>query len=391
MNDIYLDHAATTPLHPAVLERMLPHLSGVSGFGNPSSTHRFGMAARLAVSDARDRLAAALHCDSRQLIFTSGGTESDNLAIFGSIAAAASKGKAQKGHIITSQIEHHAVLHTCEQLQRAGHEVTYLPVDTTGLIRIEDLERAIRPDTVLISIMYGNNEVGTLQPIRAIGELTRSRGILFHVDAVQALGHIDLQASQLPVDFMSFSAHKIQGPKGTGALYCAPHVHLSPQLFGGSQERKRRAGTENVAGIVGFAAAAELAVQHIGQLQQNCAKLRQKMVETFQKFLGDGGFVENGHPDASHRLPHIVNVSFPGVDTETLLMNLDLEGVAAASGSACTSGSLEVSHVLRAMQLPEEVLRSAVRFSFGAGQPEDEIVLAAERAATIVSRIRNRK
>ncbi|WP_409341599.1 cysteine desulfurase family protein [Paenibacillus sp. MBLB4367] len=387
MNDIYLDHAATTPLHPAVLERMLPYLSGLSGFGNPSSTHRFGMAARMAVSDARDLLAAKLHCDGRQLVFTSGGTESDNLAIFGAIAATG----GQKRHIITSQIEHHAVLHACEQLERAGHDVTYIPVDTTGLIRFEELERAIRPDTTLISIMYGNNEVGTLQPIQTIGELARSKGILFHVDAIQALGHIPVDVTKLPVDLMSFSAHKIQGPKGTGALYVSPKAKILPQLFGGSQERKRRAGTENVAGIVGFAAAAELAVDHIGLLQQSCAKLRQSMVGTLEEALGEDGFVMNGHPDAECRLPHIVNVSFPGVDTETLLMNLDLEGIAAASGSACTSGSLEVSHVLRAMQLPERVLTSAVRFSFGINQPEDEIVRAAKQAATIVERIRSKK
>ncbi len=382
MNSIYFDHAATTPLHPEVLEAMLPFYREV--YGNPSSTHGFGRASRTALNRFRDGIAEILNCPPAQLIFTSGGTESNNMALFGVLEAL---GKSKK-HVITTQIEHHAVLHPCERLERMGYEVTYLPVDTTGLISIENLESAIRPDTALISIMYGNNEVGTLQPIDAIGSIARSRGIVFHVDAVQVLGKVPLDLSALPVDFMSFSAHKINGPKGAGALYAAKKTPLAPYLLGGSQERKRRAGTENVAGIAGFAKAVELTGQHISALRQTTDELRQSMIHALSTKLGTKGFVINGHPVL--RLPHILNVSFPGVGTETMLMNLDLAGIAASSGSACTSGSLEVSHVLEAMNLPESVTSSAVRFSFGMGNSNEQIESTAQVIATIVERLRNK-
>lgn len=380
MNLIYLDHAATTPMHPAVLEAMLPFYNDY--FGNPSSTHSFGRAARTALNTARDSIAAALGCAPSTLIFTSGGTESNNMALFGALHAL----KGQKKHVITTTIEHHAVLHPCERLEQLGYEVTYVPVDQTGLIRVEDVEAAIRPDTALISVMYGNNEVGTLLPVREVGELARERGIVFHVDGVQALGKIAIDVSNLPVDLMSLSAHKIHGPKGVGVLYAAPKARLAPYLLGGSQERKRRAGTENVAGIAGFAKAVELAVTNLAELQLNADKLRQIMVSVFQQELGPTGFILNGHPEK--RLPHILNVSFPGVSTETLLMSLDIEGIAAASGSACTSGSLEISHVLKAMHLPESVTSSAVRFSFGMGNSKEQIETAAQKTATIVKRLR---
>jgi len=328
--NIYLDHAASTPLRPEVLEAMLPYYSNI--YGNASSTHSFGRAARAAIDASRDTIADILGCRPNELMFTSGGTESDNTAIFGIADALKSKGR----HVITSQVEHHAVLHACERLERLGYEVTYLPVGPTGLVRVDDVEKAVRPDTILISIMYANNEVGTVQPIRQIGELAREKGILFHTDAVQALGHVSLPLHELPVDLASFSAHKINGPKGIGALYIAKHVKISPLLFGGSQERRRRPGTENVAAIAGFAKALQISANNMHEMQQNLEKLRQAMVDGLTSLLG-ADVVINGDPH--ERVPHILNVSFPGTSTETLLMNFDLEGIAAASGSACTSGS----------------------------------------------------
>lgn len=375
-----MDHAASTPVRPEVLEAMLPFYSNI--YGNASSTHSFGRAARSAINDSRDAMAHILGCRPNELMFTSGGTESDNTAIFGIADSLQSKGR----HVITSQAEHHAVLHACERLERMGYEITYLPVGKTGLISIDDLEKAIRSDTILISIMYANNEVGTVQPIRQIGELARQRGIIFHTDAVQALGHIPLHLHDLPIDLASFSAHKINGPKGIGALYIAKQVKMTPLMFGGSQERRRRPGTENAAAIAGFAKALQISANYMNELQQNLETLRQEMVDGLTTLLG-ADITING--DNRERVPHILNVSFPGISTETLLMNFDLEGIAAASGSACTSGSLEVSHVLKAMQLPEEVTSSAVRFSFGYGNHAEQVREAAHKIATIVQRIRN--
>lgn len=380
MTRIYLDHAATTPLHPDILERMLPYMTEI--YGNPSSVHAFGREAHRALNEAREKVAALLRCEAKQLIWTSGGTESDNLAIFGAAAQAGSR-----PHVITSQVEHHAVLHACRELERSGCAVTYLPVDSFGRVNPEEVEQAIRPETALISIMYGNNEVGTVQPIRQIGDLARSREIPFHVDAVQAVGMEDLDLSRLPVDLMSFSAHKIEGPKGIGALYCSPTTRILPRLFGGSQERKRRAGTENVAGAVGFAAAFQRAISLQADKKHEAASLGQAMINLWTQQLTSDGFAVNGHPQ--EKLSHILNVSFPDVSTETLLMNLDLEGIAAASGSACTSGALEPSHVLKAMQLPPSIIESAVRFSFGTRTTLEEVETAAMKTATIVNRLRN--
>ncbi|OPH48528.1 cysteine desulfurase NifS [Paenibacillus ferrarius] len=381
MNPIYLDHAATTPVHPDVLEAMLPFYTAF--FGNPSSTHSFGRATRTALNRFRDAMAKSLGCLPAELIFTSGGTESNNMAIFGVLHAS----KDDKKHIITTQIEHHAVLHPCERLEGLGYEVTYLPVGPTGLIQIEDVAAAVRPDTALISIMYVNNEVGTIQPIEQIGELARAKQIPFHVDAVQALGKLPLNLHELPVDMVSLSAHKLYGPKGVGALYVSKHTKLTPHVYGGSQERKRRAGTENVAAIAGFAKAVEVLLPQVETLQEKASELRQTMIHVLEQQLGSERFTINGHKEQS--VPHILNISFPGISTETLLMNLDLENVAAASGSACTSGSLEVSHVLQAMKLPENVTASAVRFSFGMGNSKEQIETAAQKIATIVHRLRN--
>ncbi|WP_261304876.1 cysteine desulfurase family protein [Paenibacillus andongensis] len=380
MNPIYLDHAATTPVHPEVLEAMLPFYTAF--FGNPSSTHSFGRATRTALNRFRDSMAKSLGCLPAELIFTSGGTESNNMAIFGIINA----NKDGKKHIITTEIEHHAVLHPCEQLESLGHEVTYLPVGPTGLIQIEDVEAAIRPDTALISMMYVNNEVGTIQPIEQVGLLARSRQIPFHVDAVQALGKLPLNVRELPVDLMSLSAHKIYGPKGAGALYVSKNTRLTPHVYGGAQERKRRAGTENVAAIAGFAKAVEVTLPMMDSIQSNVTEFRGLMISILEQQLGFDSFTINGHKEQC--IPHILNISFPGISTETLLMNLDIEDVAAASGSACTSGSLEVSHVLQAMKLPENVTASAVRFSFGMGNSKEQIETAAQKIATIVKRLR---
>jgi cysteine desulfurase len=383
MNAIYLDHAATTPLHPEVLEAMLPYLR--EHYGNPSSIHGFGRAARTALNRARDGMAAILGCKPGELVFTSGGTESNNTAIFGAVAAARAKLKNARPHVVTTTIEHHAVLHPCERLEQLGIDVTYVEADRYGRVSPAAVEAALRPETALISVMYVNNEVGTVQPIEAIGRLARERGIPFHVDAVQALGKLPLRLDELPVDLLSISAHKIYGPKGVGALYIRSTLAIPPHLLGGNQERKRRSGTENVAGIVGFAKAAELFAQNPGPQNAKIEQLRDALMRRLAAELGEDAFVVNGHPE--ERIPHIVNISLPGLDTETALMNLDLEGVAVSSGSACTSGSLETSHVLRAMHLPDEVTRSAIRISFGLGNSIPQVEAAAGKLATIRRRL----
>lgn len=358
--------------------------SHVAFFGScvwePSSIHQYGREVRSALDRARDQIAQSLNADSSRIVFTSGGTEADNLALFGVMEAERKKGR---NHLITSQIEHHAVLDTCHYLERNGFEVTYLPVDSKGLVDLEALKEATRPDTALVSIMYGNNEVGTLQPVWEIGEWARERGIFFHTDAVQAFGVEEIDVKTLPVDLVTISSHKINGPKGAGALYFAPEVPLIPRFFGGAQERRRRAGTENVLGIVGFGKAAEIAGQKRREHRAKMEGLRKLFLKELQK--RGTRHVINGDPDRS--LPHIVNVSFPGTDSETLLMNFDLEGIACASGSACTSGTLEVSHVLKAMNLPDEVTKSAIRFSFGWENTEEEVRQAAQITASVVERL----
>lgn len=380
MKSIYLDHAASTPVHPEVAEEMLKVMT--SRFGNASSVHAYGREAKKIVNGSRDRMAALLGSAPDELVFTSGGTESDNLAIFGTLEAVGLEGK----HVITSVIEHHAVLHTCKELEQRGCEVTYVSVDRTGRVSVQEIAGAIRENTVLITIMFGNNEVGTVQPIREIGELAKSRGIVFHTDAVQALGTEAISCKDFPVDLWSFSAHKINGPQGMGALVVKRGHSLSPRQFGGLQEKKRRAGTENMAGIAGFAKAVELAVNGLDERREYYGSLRNALVGGLTESAGADSFVINGNPE--FYMPHIVNISFPGTDTETMLMNLDMEGIAAASGSACTSGSLEISHVLQAMALPENVLRSAIRFSFGLGNTTQEMEYTAQKIGTILKRLR---
>lgn len=380
MKSVYLDHAASTPVHPEVAERMMNVMT--SQYGNASSVHAFGREAKKIVNGARDRIASLLGCHSDELVFTAGGTESDNLAVLGLLESLGAEGR----HVITSAVEHHAVLHTCHELERRGCQVTYVPVDSTGRVSAEDIAGAIQDNTALVTIMYGNNEVGTVQPIAEIGELCRSRGIVFHTDAVQALGSEAINCRELPVDMWSFSAHKINGPQGVGALVVRRGLSVSPRLFGGLQEKKRRAGTENMAGIAGFAAAAEWTVQNMETRIQHYRELRSTLLDGLRQEIGENSFVINGNPE--HYLPHILNISFPGTNTETMLMNLDMEGIAAASGSACTSGSLEISHVLRAMKLSDPVLRSAIRFSFGLGNTTQEMEYTAQKIGTILNRLR---
>jgi cysteine desulfurase len=380
-NHIYFDHAATTPLHPEVAKYIYSIM--LEGPGNASSMHAFGRSAKQKLNAARDMLAQHLNAHPSEFVFTSGGTESDNTALFGAARAMRQRGK---DHIITSAVEHHAVLHACEVLAKEGFRVTVVPVDELGRVSPADVEEAITAQTALISVMWGNNEVGTLQPIREIGELAKASGILFHVDAVQALGLMPINLAGLPVDFMSFSSHKINGPQGVGALYVAKGTPYEPLLYGGNQERKRRAGTENVAGIAGFAKAVEIAAGEWEAKRNKMDELRLRWETKLKELLGEQHIRINGDP--VHKLAHISNISFIGTDTETMLMNLDMEGIAAASGSACTSGSLEKSHVLQAMGLAEERLNSAVRFSFGLGNTVEDIELAAQKTATIAARIR---
>lgn len=381
MKAIYMDHAASTPLHPDVADAMLEAMRDMPG--NASSMHAFGRAAKGRLTAARDTIAARLGCKPAELVFTSGGTESDNAAIIGGARAMRRRGKT---HLIVSAIEHHAVLHAADRLEQEGFEVTRLRPDSSGWVDPAAVEAAIRPETGLVSVMWANNEVGTVQPVEAIGSLTRSRGILYHADAVQALGAIPFDLSALPVDLVSVSAHKINGPHGIGALYMASGTPFDPLVYGGSQERKRRAGTENIAGAVGFARAVEIATEAHDAKIRRLSGLRDRLEALLIDRLGPGRAVVNGR--IASRLPHLTNISFIGCDTETMLMNLDMEGLAAASGSACSSGSLERSHVLAAMELPPDRLGSAVRFSFGLGNTLEEVEAAVQIIATVANRIR---
>ena len=383
MEHIYLDHAASTPVHPDVAAEMVKVMTG--HVGNASSIHAYGRDVKKLIQKARDRIAKVVDCLPEELVFTSGGTESDNLALFGVATAFAHQGR----HIITTQAEHHAILHTCEQLEANGYEVTYLPVDQYGRVTPTQVVEAIREDTILISVMYANNETGTIQPIEEIGEIAKTHHVLFHVDAVQAVGLLPISCTQLPVDLMSFSSHKMNGPQGIGALYVRQKLQLTPLLFGGLQEKKRRAGTENVAGIVGFAIAADIAYRDQKVNLEHYEELRALFLAQLDERVGHERYIINGHPE--HRLPHIINISFPECGTETMLMNLDMEGIAVASGSACTSGSLEPSHVLKAMNLSEETLSSAIRFSMGMGNTTNNLKFTAQKIGTILERLRNRK
>ncbi len=378
MKTIYLDHAATSPVAPEVISVMAEAMG--SYYGNASSIHAAGREARKQLDAARLILAKSIQCHPNEIILTSGGTEADNMAILGTAYAR----RAEGNHIITTQIEHHAVLHSCEKLEREGFRVTYLPVDETGKVSVEDVKAALQDDTILVTIMYGNNEVGTIQPIVEIGALLKNHQAVFHTDAVQAYGVIDLNVAKLQVDLLSVSSHKLNGPKGIGFLYAKQSTKLHPLLVGGSQEKKRRAGTENVASTMGFAKAVELAIASREEKASAYAQFKQLLIEQFKKENID--FKVNGHD--TDVLPHVFNVTFSGTDVESFLINLDMAGVLVSSGSACTAGSIDPSHVLVAMFGQNAVeLRSSIRFSFGLGVTEEQVIEAGKRTANIVARL----
>ncbi|MBU4376121.1 MAG: cysteine desulfurase NifS [Candidatus Omnitrophica bacterium] len=380
MKRIYLDHNATTPVDPEVLKKMLPYFG--EEYGNASSLHSFGRYAREAVENARLQVARLIGpVEPVDIVFTSGGTESDNFAVKGAAYALKDKGR----HIITSKIEHHAVLNACEFLAKNGYEVTYLAVDEYGLVDMEALKSAIRKDTILISIMFANNEVGTVEPVKEIAKIAREKGILFHTDAVQALGKIDIDVESLGIDLLSISAHKIYGPKGVGALCMNKKAKLTPLMHGGHHERNRRAGTENVPGIVGFGKACELAAGNMKAEMKRIEVLRDRLWQGIIKSIEDVKL--NGHPTLG--LPNTLNVSFKYVEGESVLLNLDLKGIAASSGSACTSGSLEPSHVLKAMSVEPATVQGSVRFSLGSENTEAEIDRVVKELPPIIKKLRD--
>lgn len=373
---VYLDHGATSPLRKEALEAMLPFLQ--DKYGNPSSLHSPGREVRKAVERAREETALALGAEPDEIFFTSGGTEANNIAIKG--VARARRGK---GHLITSSIEHHAVLDVCRELAEEGHEVTVVPVDRHGLVALETVAQAIRPETFLITIMMANNEVGTVEPVAEIGALARERGILFHTDAVQAVGQLPVDLRKMKIDLLSLSAHKFNGPKGVGALYRRRGTPVAPLYGGGGQERQLRPGTENVPGIIGLARALTLAVAELPEKSERLKKLRDRLIKGLLE-LGDA--VLNGHP--SVRLPGNVNVSFNYIEGEALLLGLDLEGIAASSGSACTSGSLEPSHVLLAMGLEHQIARGSLRLTLGRGNSDADVDYLLAVISPLVERLR---
>ncbi len=376
---IYLDNSATTPLKKEVLDEMLPYLT--EHYGNPSSIYKIGREAKAAIEAAREQVAKALGAEPKEIFFTGCGTEADNWAIKGIALAKEKKGK----HIITSKIEHHAVLHTLESLEKQGFEVTYLDVDEYGKISLDELRASIRPDTILITIMTANNEVGTIEPIREIGAIAKEHGVLFHTDAVQAIGSIDIDVKEMNIDLLSLSAHKFGGPKGVGAMFARKNVLPAVFMHGGGQERARRAGTENVASIVGLGKAIELATKDIEKKTAKIRAMRDRLIKEIPEKIP---YVKlNGHP--TDRLPGNVNFSFNFIEGEALLLMLDLNGIAASSGSACTSGSLDPSHVLLALGLPHEIAHGSLRLSIGEINRDEDIDYVLEVLPTIVQRLRD--
>jgi cysteine desulfurase len=377
---IYLDNSATTRVDDQVIDAMLPLMR--EGYGNPSSIHTFGQLARAALEESRPPLAGLLGADTRELIFTSGGTESDNAALWGVFRS----GYRPGNHIITSKIEHPAILATCRALQGQGAEVTQVPVDTLGRVDPDDIASAITEHTILISVMHANNETGVIQPLEEIGGIARGRGIVLHTDAVQSAGKVPVDVGKLGVDLLSLSAHKMHGPKGAGALYARKGAKLPPFMTGGSQERKRRAGTENVPGIVGLGTAARLSLERLCDMGSRVANLRSRFENTVQSRIE--GVRVNGSRE--HRLPTVSNLSFERLEGEAAVIALDLEGVAVSTGSACSSGSLEPSHVLTAMGLRPEVVQGSLRFSLSWHTTEEEIEEAVDILVKVVARLRSR-
>jgi cysteine desulfurase len=376
---VYLDHSATTPVRAEVVGAMIPYLA--DKFGNASSIHRWGREARLAVNHAREQVSSLIGSKPDEIIFTSGGTESDNLALRGVSSAYSQKGK----HIITTSVEHHAVLHTCQILEKNGFKVTYIPVDKYGLVDPDAVEKAITPETILVSIMHGQNEVGSIQPVSEIGKITREKDVLFHVDAVQSAGKVPIDVDEMNIDLLTLSSHKIYGPKGVGALYVRKGVKITPQSTGGAHERRLRAGTENVMGIVGFGTACELAKMELPYEPKRLMALRDKLIDGILSTIQD----TNLNGPREQRLPHNVNVGIHYIEGEALLLNLDLMGIGASSGSACTSGSLEPSHVLLAMGIPHELAHGSLRMTLGRDNTEEDIDYVLEVLPPIVEKLRS--
>ena len=379
MSRIYLDHAATTPLHPQVQEAMLPYWA--EEYGNPSSIHQFGQRAAAAVAESRAAVAELLGAEPTEIIFTSGGSEADNLALVGVVTALGHRGN----HVVTTAAEHHAVFHTCQALEKRGlARATYLPVDRYGGVAPEQVRQAITDQTVLVSVMHANNEVGTIQPIEEIGAACRERGVLFHSDAVQTVGHLPLQVHAMNIDLLSLAAHKFYGPKGCGALFVRRGVRLVPLIHGGGQERGLRAGTENVPGLVGLGAAARIAQQEMAAEIPRQSALRDRLLAGLGERISD--LVVTGHP--TRRLPNNASVCIRYVEGESMLLNLDMEGIAASSGSACTSGSLEASHVLLAMGIEHELAHGSLRFSLGRDTIPEHIERVLEVLPPVVEKLR---
>lgn len=380
MRNIYADNSATTKIAPEVLEKMMPYLTEV--YGNPSSLYSVGGKAKEALETARENIAKNLGAKSAsEIFFTSGGSESDNWAVKGVAHALKASGKK---HIVTSKFEHHAILHTCAALEKEGFEVTYLDVYEDGLVHVEDVENAIREDTALVTIMYANNEIGTIQPISEIGAICKKKGVLFHTDAVQAAGYVKINVVEQNIDLLSMTAHKIHGPKGCGLLYIRRGIKIQNLIDGGAQERNRRAGTENVAGVIGLDAALQIAVDTMEQRNAKLTKMRDRLIDGLLKIERSR---ING--DRVHRLPGNVNMCFEGIEGESLLLRLDLKGVQASSGSACTSGSLDPSHVLLAIGLPHEIAHGSMRLSFSDENTEEDIDYILEIVPEIVSYLRS--
>lgn len=376
---IYLDNAATTRTSPEVVEAMLPYFTEF--YGNPSSIYSLAGDSKRAVTEARETIANSLGTETNEIYFTAGGSEADNWALKATADAYAAKGK----HIITSKIEHHAILHTCEYLEKKGYDITYIDVDENGIVKVEELEKAIRPDTILISIMFANNEIGTIQPIKEIGEIAHRRKILFHTDAVQAYGHIPINIEECHIDMLSSSGHKVNGPKGIGFLYIRRGVKIRSFLHGGQQERGRRAGTENVTGIVGMGAAVKRAFTIMADKAQKEIALRDYMISRIKQEVPYCRL--NG--DEKKRLPNNVNFSFQFIEGESLLIKLDMEGICASSGSACTSGSLDPSHVMLAIGLPHEIAHGSLRLTLSEENTKEEIDFTVDKIKEIVAYLRN--
>ena len=376
---IYLDNAATTKTRPEVVEAMLPYFTEY--YGNPSSVYEFATPSKKAIAEARETIAKSLGAKTNEIYFTAGGSESDNWAIKATAEAYESKGK----HIITSKIEHHAVLHTCEYLEKRGFEITYLDVDENGTVKLDELKKAIRPDTILISIMFANNEIGTIQPIKEIGEVAKEHGIIFHTDAVQAYAHVPINVDEYHIDMLSVSGHKFNGPKGIGFLYIRTGLKLRSFIHGGSQERKRRGGTENVPGIVGIGKAVEIAMANLAERTAYEVELRDYLID---RVLSEVPYVRlNGH--RTNRLPNNANFAFQFIEGESLLIMLDMQGICGSSGSACTSGSLDPSHVLLAIGLPHEIAHGSLRLTLSEETTKEDIDFTVDEIKKIVEKLRS--